>query len=103
MVRHPRRLDLIRHGESAGNVAVDAARADGLEVLDLETRDMDTPLSDRGRAQARALGSWVQGVEPDLIVTSPYRRAVDTVGLALEAAGSSCRIGCDERLREREF
>ena len=103
MVRHPRRLDLIRHGESAGNVANDAARAARLEVLDLETRDMDTPLSARGEAQARALGTWMGGIDPDLIVASPYRRAVDTAALALETAGSRCRIGCDERLREREF
>ena len=101
---HPCRIDLIRHGQSAGNVANDAARAGGLEVLDLATRDMDVPLSDLGRAQAEALGTWFAGVEPDVVVTSPYRRAVDTARLALDAAGAGDRpLRLDERLREREF
>ena len=101
---HPRRLDVIRHGQSAGNVANDAARAGGLEVLDLATRDMDVPLSDLGRAQAEALGTWFAGVDPDVVVTSPYRRAVDTARLALDAAGAVDRpLRLDERLREREF
>ena len=102
-VGHPRRLDLIRHGESAGNVADTAARAAGLEMLDLATRDMDVPLSDRGRAQSRALGRWFVAHEPDLLVTSPYRRAVDTATLALEAAELQRPVTLDERLREREF
>jgi broad specificity phosphatase PhoE len=102
-VGHPRRLDLIRHGESAGNVANDAAHAAGLEMLDLATRDMDVPLSERGSAQAHALGIWIGSHEPDLVVASPYRRAIDTAALAMEAAGVVRPIIRDERLREREF
>jgi len=100
---HLRRLDLIRHGESAGNVANDAARAGGLEMLDLATRDMDVPLSERGEAQARALGTWMAAQRPDCILSSPYRRAIDTATLALGAAGVDRQVRYDERLREREF
>jgi probable phosphoglycerate mutase len=103
MAGHPRRLDLIRHGQSAGNVANDAAHAARLEELDLATRDMDVPLSDLGCEQARALGTWMAGVEPDLLFSSPYRRAIDTAELALDAAGKDRPISRDERLREREF
>jgi 2,3-bisphosphoglycerate-dependent phosphoglycerate mutase len=102
-VGHLRRLDLIRHGESAGNVANDAARANRLEMLDLATRDMDVPLSDRGAAQARSLGSWLADQGPDCIISSPYRRALDTATLALDTAGVDVPVRCDERLREREF
>jgi len=102
-VGHPRRLDLIRHGESSGNVANDAARANGLEMLDLATRDMDVPLSERGEAQARALGLWLADQQPDCIISSPYRRAIDTASLALAAAARDLPIRRDERLREREF
>ena len=102
-VGHPARLDLIRHGESAGNVANDQAHAQRLEMLDLATRDMDVPLSERGEQQARALGHWFADKHPDLIVASPYRRAVDTARVALDAAGRDDRIHLDERLREREF
>ncbi len=102
-IGHPRRLDLVRHGQSAGNVADDDARAARLEMLDLATRDMDVPLSRLGEDQARALGSWLARRAPDRIVTSPYRRALDTATIALEAAGLSVPVSCDERLREREF
>ena len=103
MVGHPRRLDLVRHGQSAGNVANDAARAAGHEMLDLAARDMDVPLSELGRRQAVALGSWFSELTPDVVYTSPYRRAVDTATIALSQAGRDPAVCCDERLREREF
>jgi len=101
---YPASLTLIRHAQSAGNVANDAARAAGLPELDLATRDMDVPLSDLGAEQARQLGAWFEATgAPDLVVSSPYRRAVDTAAIALEAAGIGAPIRLDERLREREF
>ena len=100
-----RSLSLVRHAESAGNVANDAALASGLHELDLAIRDMDVPLSDLGEEQARALGAWLGGLErgPAVIVSSPYRRAVDTAALAMEASGRRIPLELDERLREREF
>ncbi len=104
MVGHPRRLFLIRHGESAGNVANATALARGLEELALAGRDMDVPLSELGREQARALGSWFRSIGAvDVVYTSPYRRARETAAIALEHAGSTVEVVCDERLREREF
>jgi broad specificity phosphatase PhoE len=102
-VGHPGRLDLIRHGQSAGNVANDRAHADRLEMLDLATRDMDVPLSELGERQAAALGRWFADQQPDLVVSSPYRRAIDTARLALADAGRPDAVLLDERLREREF
>ena len=58
----PDRLWLVRHGQSVGNVAHAAAAAASSERLELETRDMDVPLSDLGREQAggaRAAGCRV--------------------------------------------
>jgi probable phosphoglycerate mutase len=102
---HPRALWLIRHAESAGNVANAAALAGGLPELDLADRDMDVPLSDRGELQARALATWFEGLAdpPDILWCSPYRRAMDTARLALDAAGLDLPVMADERLREREF
>ncbi|MFL6206394.1 MAG: histidine phosphatase family protein [Acidimicrobiales bacterium] len=102
---HVRSLHLVRHAQSAGNVANDAALAAGRHQLDLAIRDMDVPLSELGEAQARALGGWFDGLErpPDVVVSSPYRRAVDTAKLAMEASGTARRLTFDERLREREF
>src|SRR4051812_23757112 len=49
----PQTVWLVRHGQSAGNVARDAAEAAGLPLIGITTRDVDTPLSDLGREQAR--------------------------------------------------
>lgn len=54
----PHTLWVVRHGESAGNVARDAAEAGGLPMIDLAWRDIDVPLSDLGMAPSRALGEW---------------------------------------------
>jgi broad specificity phosphatase PhoE len=52
----PDTLWIVRHGESAGNVARQEAVAAGLPVIDLPFRDVDVPLSPRGEEQAVALG-----------------------------------------------
>jgi len=100
-------LWLVRHGQSLGNIANDAARAGELERLDLTERDMDVPLSELGMQQANAFGAWVAGVasdqRPDVIVSSPYVRAVETARSLVAAAALGVEIVADERLREREF
>jgi probable phosphoglycerate mutase len=103
-IGHPCALHVIRHGQSAGNIANDAALAAGLPELDLATRDMDVPLSELGERQAEALSTWFRDVRrPDVVFSSPYRRALDTARIALDGAGLDVPVLCDERLREREF
>lgn len=103
----PASLWVVRHGESAGNVARDAAEAGGDERLDLSTRDVDVPLSQLGERQARALGRWIAeqpaDTRPTVLWTSPYVRAQQTAELALHEAGLDLPRVVDERLREREF
>ena len=106
----PQTIWLVRHGQSAGNVARDAAEAAGLPLIDIMTRDMDTPLSDLGRAQAVALGRWFgdmsQTERPTVVLCSPYVRARQTAEIVLEAAAlplDTITFNRDERLREKEF
>ena len=106
----PRRLWLVRHGQSQGNVARDLANAAGHAVIDLDVRDVDVPLSDLGLRQARAAGKWfaeLPGQErPEVILSSPYLRARQTAEAICEAgalAGEKAKSVIDERLREREF
>ncbi len=47
----PDLLYIVRHGESAGNVARDVAVRAGHPMIELETRDVDVPLSDLGSEQ----------------------------------------------------
>ena len=49
----PKRLWLVRHGQSQGNVARDAAHEAGLDVIDLDLRDVDVPLSELGHQQPK--------------------------------------------------
>lgn len=101
----PNRLWVVRHGESAGNIARDRAEAERLDRIELAHRDVDVPLSGGGEAQATALGHWLTALpEPPTVVwTSPYVRAEQTARIAMETAGLTARTVVDERLREREF
>jgi broad specificity phosphatase PhoE len=103
-------LWLVRHGQSAGNVARAEAVAAGAHLIGLDVRDVDVPLSPLGLRQAEAVGRWFaaapEAERPDVIIASPYVRARQT-------AEAICRVGgvaagakgpvIDERLREREF
>jgi 2,3-bisphosphoglycerate-dependent phosphoglycerate mutase len=106
----PERLWLIRHGESAGNVARDAADKAGLSRIAITGRDVDVALSPEGVAQAQALGHWFAARpsqdRPEIVLSSPYVRArASAEHLIRSGALTSCESGfvVDERLREKEF
>ena len=104
-----RELWLFRHGESVANVAAAAAERAGSDRIEVPFRDADVPLSELGVRQAEALGAWLAENAPAegtaSLWTSPYRRAIQTLSVALETSGRALgdppRI--DERLRDREL
>ena len=76
---------LVRHGETEWSAS------------GRHTGRTDIPLTDRGRAEARALGAALGGRRFALVLTSPLSRATDTSRLAgLEAT-------VDEGLREWDY
>ncbi|RYZ73926.1 MAG: histidine phosphatase family protein [Proteobacteria bacterium] len=105
----PRLLYVVRHGQSAGNVARDYAELNRLETVDINVRDMDVPLSELGHSQAQSLGEWMSGLSetdrPTRILSSSYLRARQTAegARSFEPAYELPPIIIDERLREREF
>ena len=106
----PQKLWIVRHGESAGNVARDAAHAAGSADIDIGGRDVDVPLSALGELQSRALGRWFASMapneRPEVLLMSPYLRARQTAQAVKEAGGLSADFRgfvIDERLREKEF
>ena len=102
-----KQLVLVRHGQSEGNVAAEAADRDELETIDVPARDPDVALSDTGRDQAAAVGRWLASLAPDeqpeVLWTSPYRRARETAEIALDVAGLEIAHRVDERLRDRDM
>ena len=103
----PSVLWVVRHGQSAGNVARDEANRLGAHRIPLTTRDVDVPLSELGREQAASLGKWFarRGEQPEVVLASPYVRARQTAEVFREHGGCEPdeRICLDERLREKEF
>ena len=106
----PERLYLVRHGQSQGNVARDAAHEAGLLEIDIDVRDVDVPLSRFGVRQAEAAGRWFAALpadeRPEFILCSPYLRAKQTAEIICDMgalSGGRSQTIIDERLREREF
>lgn len=98
----PRRIVLIRHGESAGNVD---------EKVYTSTPDWRIPLTELGVAQAKAAGATLRemmGPSPDAnayFYVSPYRRAKQTYDNIVAALEPSQLIGVreDPRITEQQF
>ena len=55
----PQEILIVRHAESAGNVARERALLEGAGTIAIaQARDCDVPLSELGERQAAALGHW---------------------------------------------
>ncbi|MFO7178604.1 MAG: histidine phosphatase family protein, partial [Pseudomonadota bacterium] len=89
------RLVLVRHGQTAGNMAGLSARMSGLT---------DLPLTDQGVREARATArALAREPRPDVIYTSPLARARTTAGILAEVLPaplvvepSLCEIDCGD-------
>lgn len=80
-----RELWLLRHGKSD---------------RDIDTADFDRPLKKRGKRAAQTIGAWMkrQALIPDLILTSPAKRALATAIRVCEELGVGDAICQDKRL-----
>jgi broad specificity phosphatase PhoE len=105
----PQEIWLVRHGQSAGNVARDAAEAAAGLHIDIAERDVDVPLSELGMRQSEALGAWFASLpahgQPNVVLYSPYVRAAQTADLLMRRLDRDelLAVHADERLREKEF
>ena len=105
----PQEIWLVRHGQSAGNVARDVAEAAAGHMIDIAERDVDVPLSELGMRQSQALGSWFASLpeseRPNVVLHSPYVRAAETANILMRRLDREALLAVhhDERLREKEF
>jgi probable phosphoglycerate mutase len=100
------KLILIRHGQSAANVAFPLADEQDLLESGLSGRDTDVELTELGVAQARAVGQWLAALAPEalpeVVITSPYLRARETWRVAAAASGLALPApSTDDRLVDR--
>ena len=99
----------MRHGQSAGNVARDAAEAQKQLLIAIAKRDVDAPLSELGARQTQALAGCFATLPPEqqptVVPYSPYVRTGQTAQAVLAQfdAHSLDSVVADERLREKEF
>jgi len=80
-----RELWLLRHGKSDREVACP---------------DIDRPLKPRGRRAAQRLGEWLHArhAHPDVVITSPARRALNTAQLVCDALDLTKQLTQEPRL-----
>lgn len=86
-------LVVLRHGQSEGN-------AEGTF-----TGLLDAPLTPRGREEAARAGQLMTtgDITPDLVITSPMRRARETANIVIDAMRQPPPIIEDWRLSERHY
>jgi phosphohistidine phosphatase len=67
-------------------------------------RDFDRPLNDRGKDDAKLIGRFMRerSISPDLVISSPAKRAQRTAELVTKAAGLTINIALDERIYEAD-
>ncbi|MDQ3220184.1 MAG: histidine phosphatase family protein [Acidobacteriota bacterium] len=83
-----KKLFILRHAKSSWN--------------DPGLADFDRPLNDRGLNAAPFIGEIIakRRLLPDIILSSPAKRAMQTATLVKEAAGSNAVIKYDDRIYE---
>lgn len=109
----PKEIILIRHGQSARNVAKATAKKVGKRASYADgLRDQDTPLTDVGFAQAEAVGRFLKTEYPEnfqsdlhihAIFVSPYLRTRQTAERLIHGLGYQPKVVTEERIREIEF
>ncbi len=105
-LKWPRKLVIIRHGQSEQNAALDLLEDNLEELLEQQKkiRDADIQLTEIGIWQAQETGAYLAEYEPfDICFSSPYRRALQTSDEIISRLGYNLTIFKENRLREKEF
>ena len=100
----PRRLVIVRDGESEKNVVRANAHLKGHDEYPVDVREADVQLTERGRRQAIETGKALQPLGPFYRASvSPYLRTMQTAELILQGLDPAPPLRTDERIREREM
>ena len=102
----PRRLVIVRHGESEQNVAIDLFEKNLPATLEKlkNKKDPDIVLTNKGISQAKKTGAYLSKTEKfDICFCSPYKRSLQTAKAIISKLKYRLKIYEDVRLREKEF
>lgn len=105
-LKWPKRILIVRHGESDQNVAEDLFQEDLKEILKklYETRDADIQITSKGTWQSQQTGKYLAHEEPfDICLCSPYARTIQTAENIIAQLPYKLKIHKDDRLREKGF
>ena len=97
---------LVRHGESVANIERDRLKKGATEdfFLKMPCRDMDIPLTGKGKEQAKSAGKILKGYPKfDVAIVSPYERTRQTTEIIIKEIGYKIPIIFEERIREKDF
>ncbi len=101
----PSAIVIVRHGESELNIAERLALSEpGTHSYGQGLRNVDVPLTEWGRRQARQTGQCLsQKYNFDFVFASPYLRSMQTARGIAESFSGPFTIRQEERIREIEF
>jgi broad specificity phosphatase PhoE len=103
----PALLVVMRHAESEANYYRESLERSNSPLTHVEvgTRDVDVPLTPKGREQAREAGRFLSAHHApfDAVYVSPYNRTRETADVAIEALDPRPARIVEERVREKEF
>ena len=107
MIKWPKRIIVVRHGESEQNAATDLLEKNLDEKLlqaQKGIRDADIKLTEKGIWQAKETGKLLRKFELiDFCFCSPYIRTLQTAENIVSELNKKVEILKDNRLREKEF
>ena len=82
---------MVRHGETA------------LNAQGIMQGWLDEPLNQAGRDLAALTGQGMRGIHFDACISSPLKRAKETVEIILRESGNDIEVATDDRIREINF
>lgn len=82
---------MVRHGETA------------LNVQGIMQGWLDEPLNKAGRDLAALTGQGMRGIHFDACISSPLKRAKETVEIILRESGNDIEVTTDDRIKEINF
>lgn len=97
----PKRIVIIRHGESEQNSALDVGTLSEEQIEEVASiRDADIKLTEKGSLQAEKTGEYLASTEKfDICFVSPYQRTIDTATQILSKFSYPLKMFKDNCLR----